>query len=68
MANSTKPCGCGRSPTGLCVGFHALDEQEWIEGKTQLIHNVLAGHANFLESLSHDEWEELGKDPDDELV
>ena len=22
-------CGCGRSPTGLCVGLHKLSETEW---------------------------------------
>lgn len=64
MTNKTRPCGCGRSPTGLCVGFHVLNEQEWVEGKNQLIHNVLAGHANFLASLSDEEWEDLGKDPE----
>lgn len=36
-------CGCGRSPTGYCVGFHGLSETVWAEGKTQLIHNLLAG-------------------------
>lgn len=20
-------CGCGRSPTGFCIGWHALDEE-----------------------------------------
>jgi hypothetical protein len=36
-------CGCGRSPTGKCVGFHALSEDEWTAGKTQLCHALLAG-------------------------
>ena len=22
-------CGCGRSPTGFCVGLHLLSEEEW---------------------------------------
>ena len=22
-------CGCGRSPTGLCVGLHAVSEANW---------------------------------------
>lgn len=27
---STAPkCGCGRSPTGLCVGLHKLTAEEW---------------------------------------
>lgn len=39
-------CGCGRSPTGLCVGFHALDEDEWTGGMTQLSHVIKAGQGN----------------------
>ena len=23
------PCGCGRSPTGFCCGWHALSEEEY---------------------------------------
>lgn len=23
-------CGCGRSPTGLCVGLHKLTVEEWL--------------------------------------
>ena len=23
------PCGCGRSPTGECIGWHALSEDEY---------------------------------------
>ena len=22
-------CGCGRSPTGLCMGWYSLDEDEY---------------------------------------
>lgn len=36
-------CGCGRSPTGKCLGLHALSEQEWAEQKTQILHNINAG-------------------------
>jgi|TARA_B100001142_G_C14224385_1_gene612849 hypothetical protein len=24
-------CGCGRSPTGKCIGWHALSESEYQE-------------------------------------
>ena len=24
-------CGCGRSPTGKCVGWHALTEEKYLE-------------------------------------
>ena len=26
-------CGCGRSPTGFCVGLHKLSESEWATHK-----------------------------------
>ncbi len=26
-------CGCGRSPTGKCIGWHALSEDEYIKRK-----------------------------------
>lgn len=22
-------CGCGRSPSGVCNGYHALTEEQW---------------------------------------
>ena len=25
----TMECGCGRSPTGKCIGWHALSEEEY---------------------------------------
>jgi hypothetical protein len=25
------PCGCGRSPTGFCIGWHGLEEGEYRE-------------------------------------
>ena len=27
----TETCGCGRSPTGDCVGWHALTEEQYFE-------------------------------------
>lgn len=26
-------CGCGRSPTGKCVGWHAVSEEQYQEKK-----------------------------------
>ena len=26
-------CGCGRSPTGKCVGWHGLNEEQYQEKK-----------------------------------
>ena len=25
------PCGCGRSPTGKCIGWHELSERTYLE-------------------------------------
>lgn len=27
------PCGCGRSPTGKCCGWHGLTEEEYLDRK-----------------------------------
>ena len=29
--NKIGQCGCGRSPTGKCIGWHGLSEQEFKE-------------------------------------
>jgi hypothetical protein len=29
-------CGCGRSPTGKCIGWHNLSEEEYQEQKKAL--------------------------------
>ena len=26
-------CGCGRSPTGKCIGWHSLSEEDYIKRK-----------------------------------
>ena len=28
-------CGCGRSPTGKCIGWHKLTEEQYLEKKAQ---------------------------------
>jgi hypothetical protein len=29
------PCGCGRSPTGFCIGWHGLSEEKFQEQLTK---------------------------------
>ena len=29
----TKGCPCGRSQTGVCIGWHALSEEKYLEMK-----------------------------------
>jgi len=31
--SEARKCGCGRSPTGNCMGWHALSEEEYKEKK-----------------------------------
>ena len=49
-------CGCGRSPTGMCIGWHSLSEQAWIEGKTQMLHNFKAGHGKTVIETEENPW------------
>lgn len=35
-------CGCGRSPTGKCIGWHALSEKEYQEKLKQYKEKELA--------------------------
>jgi hypothetical protein len=28
-------CGCGRSPTGYCIGWHALSEEDYLKKKDE---------------------------------
>jgi len=54
-------CGCGRSPTGKCIGLHALSEQAWAEQKTQILANIAAGRGKI-------GIEKPVGEPDDEVV
>jgi len=31
--NSFGKCGCGRSPTGKCIGWHGLNEEQLVEAR-----------------------------------
>ena len=33
-------CGCGRSPTGQCIGWHNLSEEEYQEKLKELESNM----------------------------
>lgn len=33
--NEFGKCGCGRSPTGKCIGWHGLSEEEYQSKKDQ---------------------------------
>ena len=31
--NNIIKCGCGRSPTGNCIGWHSLSEEQYLQKK-----------------------------------
>ena len=33
--SEAKPCGCGRSPTENCCGWHSLSEEQYQEKKAK---------------------------------
>ncbi len=35
-------CGCGRSPTGKCIGWHALTEDGYMEKLNAYLRDVAA--------------------------
>ena len=37
--NQTSGCGCGRSPTGKCIGWHGLTEEEYQKQLTEYTEN-----------------------------
>ena len=51
-------CGCGRSPTGSCLGLHKLSEEEW------LVHEV---NPNRIVAAVKDEVKKVKKAATDEL-
>ena len=32
-SSKVSQCGCGRSPTGKCIGWHGLTEEQFVERK-----------------------------------
>ena len=36
LTTKQKTCSCGRSPTGLCVGWHLLTEEQYGDKKNKL--------------------------------
>lgn len=38
-------CGCGRSPTGKCIGWHALSDTQYLEQLRAWEQKELSEHA-----------------------
>lgn len=44
-------CGCGRSPTGKCVGWHALTEEQYMAKRNEY---ELAKYAQEAQNIWND--------------
>jgi hypothetical protein len=45
--NARPACGCGRSPSGYCVGWHSLSEQDYHKEKELYEYRVQAQNLWF---------------------
>ena len=43
-------CGCGRSPTGKCIGWHNMTEEQYAEKKAQYEVKQALKRASYLKS------------------
>ena len=49
--NTIRTCGCGRSPTGACIGWHNLTEDEY---KTKLANYELENYKTQAQEVWSD--------------
>jgi hypothetical protein len=47
-SNEFGKCGCGRSPTGKCIGWHGLSEEAYQKAKSDWELNEYRKQANEL--------------------
>ena len=52
-------CSCGRSPTGLCVGWHSLTEEKYEERKKKYEELSEEEKKKKYEQLNEDEKKEV---------
>ena len=45
-------CGCGRSPTGKCIGWHALSEEDYLKKKKKITKLIKLKKINKTKSLT----------------
>jgi hypothetical protein len=48
-ANEFGKCGCGRSPTGKCIGWHGMTENEYAHAKMLWLEEELRRDAELEE-------------------
>ncbi len=54
MSNETKQgtCGCGRSPTGNCIGWHGLSEEMYQHQKLLWLEEQIKKDQEFHDNLN----------------
>jgi len=49
-------CGCGRSPTGKCIGWHGLSEEQFLEESRKYmaseLDKIFDDHADTIDEIS----------------
>lgn len=58
-----KTCGCGRSPTGRCMGWHSLEETEYLEKLSEFVQAVFEFQGKKVEEALAKDGEEISKLP-----
>ena len=50
-----KTCGCGRSPTGRCQGWHSLEQAEYLDKLDEFIQAMLKFQNKQIEESSNND-------------
>ena len=50
-----KTCGCGRSPTGRCQGWHSLEQAEYLAKLDEFIQAMLKFQNKQIEESSNND-------------
>ena len=60
-------CRCGRSPTGKCIGWHKLTEEQYVQKLAQYREKQKQkeqGGPSGMEPTRYNTWEHKGKEVD----
>lgn len=57
-----KTCGCGRSPTGRCTGWHNLDEPEYLSKLDELVQAMVKFQETKINESTYKDTGELDSD------
>ena len=58
-----KTCGCGRSPTGRCMGWHGLEEAEYLTKLNEFVQAVFKFQGKKINEAVAKDGEEISKSP-----